>query len=162
VTDRDELSELLAGLSNEELKSLGADIGVSIDLPAERPSLPDDVKEKAGFVRASSLVRDPDALDVGDYEPGPNEVTLYKSFPIIPRSEWPDVADVMPDPKNGVVGHANQKGRFYVRSPKGTIGLVPWDGSQVVWPWDAAWAQDMYRPQVESLLKEEPKKKAGK
>jgi len=32
---------------------------------------------------------------------------------------------------------------FYVKSPRGTIGWVPWIGSSVVWPWDLAWEVDM-------------------
>ena len=108
------------------------------------------------FARASDLVSDPEDLDQGDYTPD----GAYKGFPIIPRSEWPEVADVMPDPKRGIVGHANQKGRFYVKSPDGTVGLVPWDGSQIVWPWEeTAWAQDLHRPEVQSLLKEEKPRK---
>lgn len=32
---------------------------------------------------------------------------------------------------------------FYVESQHGTIGWVPWIGSPVVWPWEAAWEQDL-------------------
>ena len=146
----DELSELLAGMSDDELKALGAEIGVSIELPPDRPSMPSETVEKAGFVRASSLVRDPDALDVGDYEPGENGVTLYKGFPVLPREGWPADHETL---------HGNQKRRFYVISPAGTVGLVPWDGSQIIWPWDQAWVQDLHRSEVQSLLKEEKPRK---
>jgi len=32
---------------------------------------------------------------------------------------------------------------FYVQSPRGTIGWVPWIGSVVAWPWEAAWEADL-------------------
>lgn len=31
---------------------------------------------------------------------------------------------------------------FYVISPRGTIGWVPWVGSIIAWPWEAAWEAD--------------------
>ena len=102
------------------------------------------------LVRASDLVTDPETLDQGDYEPGPEGDTLYKSFPILAREDWPEDHEAL---------HGNQKRRFYVRSYGGVTGMVPWDGSQIVWPWEQAWVQDLYRPEVTSLLKEEKKKK---
>ena len=48
--------------------------------------------------------------------------------------------------------------RFYVESPSGTPGLVPWPGSMVIWPWERAWSQDMNRTEVQSMLKEDEKK----
>jgi len=44
----------------------------------------------------------------------------------------------------------------------GEIGMVPWEGSQVVWPWESGWEQDLYRPEVTSLLKEEKKERKPK
>jgi len=85
---------------------------------------------------------------------------LYKGFRIIPEHEWPPEAHRLPSP--GVAGHANQKRRFYVESETGEIGMVPWEGSQVVWPWESGWEQDLYRPEVTSLLKEEKKERKPK
>jgi hypothetical protein len=132
--------------------------------PPEAPPAPeaDEAGEDRGVPRIPGLVRASDLIDLadrdqGDFEPG----GLYKGFKILPREQWPEVSETMPDPGQGVVGHANQKRRFYVESPKGTVGLVPWEGSQIVWPWEAAWAQDLYRPEVHTLLKDEPKRKKG-
>jgi hypothetical protein len=155
LTD-DEIKERLASLSSEELKELAGNLGV--DVEAEAPASPEELAEKVGFVRASSLVENPEELDTGDWEPGGK----YKGFEVLPREEWPSVSDVMPDPEKGIVGHANQARRFYVVSATGMVGLVPWDGSQIIWPWEAAWRQDMHRTSVESFLKEEPKKKERK
>lgn len=94
--------------------------------------------------------------DEGDFEPSP-EGTRYKGFLLVAPSEWPPEAHVWPS--EGVAGHANQKARFYVLSPAGRVGLVPWPGSKVVWPWDAGWLQDAYRSEVTPLLKDEKEKK---
>jgi hypothetical protein len=103
-----------------------------------------------GLVRARDLIASED-LDQGDFEPG----GLYKGFQILPREQWPPESDLTPDPERGIVGHANQTRRFYVVSPLGTVGLVPWEGSQVVWPWEQAWRQDLYRPEVQTFLKDD-------
>jgi hypothetical protein len=112
----------------------------------------------AGLTTAASLLPEDYDPDEGDFEPSP-EGTRYKGFLVVPKEEWPPESDVMPDPEKGVVGHANQERRFYVYSPARALGLVPWPGSMIVWPWEAAWYQNLYRPQVESLLKEEKGKK---
>jgi hypothetical protein len=120
------------------------------DLPPDEEIPPDPPSERgAGLVRASSLVENIEDLDQGDFEPGA-EGMRYKGFPIVGVRDWPDDHEIL---------HGNQKRRFYVRSLAGTIGLVPWEGAQVVWPWEQAWRQDLHRSQVESFLKEEPKEK---
>src|SRR4030095_14883871 len=50
----------------------------------------------------------------------------YKGFPIIPRSQIP---------KSLPQAHAALELRFYVLSPLGAVGLVPWPGSKIVLPW---------------------------
>ena len=157
---------------DEPLLSEGGDPQVFLDhvdeIAAEplhttgKPASPEAVEEvkriiakggriaKARLVRASDLLPPGADLDVGDYEPNPEGGVLYKSFPILPHEEWPEKHEQM---------HGNQKKRFYVRSSGGVVGMVPWDGSQVVWPWEVAWTQDLYRPEVTSFLKEEKKKK---
>jgi|SRR5580765_5648972 len=106
--------------------------------------------EPPGLMRASDLVTDEEDLDAGDYEPVPGG-TLYKGFRVCTGGDIPVVK-----------AHAHLRGRFYVESPEGSAGLVPWDGSQIIWPWEAAWAQDLHRTSVETFLKEEPKKKERK
>jgi hypothetical protein len=173
VSEFDDLvREHLASLSDDELRRLGADVGVDISFgegeaahpePSPPPGDPGE-DERQGvegvslprLVSARSLVENPDDLDAGDFEPSLSGM-LYKGFRIIPEHEWP--AEAHRYPEEGVAGHANQKRRFYVESATGDIGLVPWEGSQVVWPWESGWDQDMYRPEVTSLLKEDKEKK---
>lgn len=105
-----------------------------------------DPEPLPAMVRASDLSDvDPDQ---GDFEPG----GLYKGFRILPSHLWP--ADEW-TPSHQL----RYPGRFYVESPAGTPGLVPFAGSMVVWPWERAWSQDLNRPQVDSLLKEPEKEK---
>jgi len=118
------------------------------ETPPEPPSL-DALKETltagGGLVTAASLLGPDYDEDQGDFEPGGR----YKGFEIVPPAEWPHVAR-----------HAHIKRRFYVRY-NDTMGLVPWPGSMIVWPWEAAWEQDLYREEVTSYLKE-PEKKGKK
>ena len=92
------------------------------------------------------------ASDLIDHEDEPAELGFepdnkYLSFQIIGEQDWPDVRR-----------HQLWKQRFYVISPRGVIGLVPWPGSRIVWPWDAGWTVDSHKEKVDSLLKEEKKK----
>ena len=105
----------------------------------------------ASLVPASALEEEePEPAELG-FEPG----NLYKGFPMVP------------DP--GIEMHAHLERRFYVGSPKGTVGLVPWAGSTIIWPWEAAWAQDLYheaqtpRKQaiMEAFAKSHAKKEKG-
>jgi len=97
---------------------------------------------RASLTSAASL-QDPDDWDDGDFEPGGR----YKGFVMVPAPER------VPD------AHAAHPHRFYVASPRGTIGLVPWAGSKIIWPWEQGWEQDLHRSQVQSLLKEPEKEK---
>jgi hypothetical protein len=145
----------LSQLSDEELAALGKSLGVEI-APGSGPREP--LPAGARLVTARSLLPPDYDEDQGDFEPSP-EGLRYKGFLVVDREDWPVEADVMPDASKGIVGHANQERRFYVYSPGRVIGLVPWPGSLVVWPWESAWIQGLYRPQVTSLLKEEKKEK---
>jgi hypothetical protein len=112
-------------------------VDVHPDGEVTRQSLP------AGLLRASDLLGPGVDEDDGDFEPGGR----YKGFLIVP--EPPGVPSV----------HAKAfPRRFYVVSSSGTVGLVPWSGSIVSWPWDAGWQADLYRAEVDSLLKDEKKK----
>jgi hypothetical protein len=109
------------------------------EMQAQEPqSLP------AGFVSARSLLPEGYDEDEGDFEPG----GLYKGFRIIPPHLWPD------EPL-----HARWPSRFYVSTDRDTPGLVPWPGSQIVWPWERGWQVDLHRTEVQSFLKEEKKEK---
>jgi len=123
-------------------------LGDTVEHAQQIPSK-DEAVRKANFVRASDLITDPEDLDTGDWEPGGR----YKGFTVLGREDWPENHEAI---------HGNQRNRFYVQSVAGTIGLVPWDGSQIIWPWERAWAQDLHRTSVETFLKEEPKKKERK
>ena len=101
--------------------------------------------QRAGLVTAASLLPPDFDHDQGDFTPDGR----YKGFDILPPDEWPSVKR-----------HAHIKRKFYVRYNE-TVGLVPWPGSVIVWPWEAAWEQDLYRETVTSYLKE-PEKKGKK
>jgi hypothetical protein len=92
------------------------------------------------LVPASELLDEEE--DPGDFEPG-----RYKGFEILPPAEWPTVKE-----------HSHIDRRFYVRH-NDTIGLVPWPGSKICWPWEAGWEQDLHRSQVQSLIRPERKAK---
>jgi len=132
----------LSQLSDEELAALGKSLGVQIT-PGEGPRQP--LPAGAGLVSARSLLPEGYDEDEGDFEPG----GLYKGFRIIPQHLWPD------EPRHA----ARWPTRFYVSTDKDTPGLVPWVGSQIVWPWERAWHVDLHREQVQSFLKEEKKEK---
>jgi hypothetical protein len=74
----------------------------------------------------------------------------YKGFEILPRNQIPQSLPAV---------HASLSDRFYVASPLGAVGLVPWMGSKIIWPWEAGWVQDMYRPEVQGILKETKERK---
>lgn len=99
------------------------------------------------LIRASDLA-DPDDLDVGDFEPSP-EGLRYRGFLVLDRGSWPRSLPKI---------HSIYPHRLYV-SYKELVGLVPWEGSVVVWPWDRGWDCDLHRDEVRSLLKEEKEKK---
>jgi len=109
----------------------------------EPPSL-DTLTAGAGLVTAASFLPEGFDPDEGDFGPD----GTYKGFEILPADEWPQVAR-----------HAHIRRRFYVRH-NDTMGMVPWPGSKIVWPWEAAWEQDLYRETVTSYLKEDEKKGA--
>lgn len=121
-------------------------------IPESLPPLADEeippeprMEELRSALTTASTLEDPADLDVGDFGPG----RTYKSFAILPEP-----------PLDAPQEHARFHDGFYVRSPRGgLVGFVPWPGSQVVWETDAGWSQDLYRPEVHSLLKEEKKKK---
>jgi hypothetical protein len=71
----------------------------------------------------------------------------YKGFTVVPEPDTPPSA------------HSAYPRRFYVESPSRLVGLVPWPGSQIIWPWERGWAADMNRVEVHSALKDEPSKK---
>ena len=112
-------------------------------LDEETPPEPLPAGEPPTLLRASQLLDPDDDQDEGDFEPG----GLYKGFEIIPPREWPHVP-----------AHAVLQRRFYVRF-NDTMGLVPWPGSKIVWPWENAWEQDLHREEVETFLKPEDEKK---
>lgn len=107
--------------------------------PAETPLAPGQI------LRASELPAPEDALPEIVPEGG-----VYRGFRLVsaPRER--------PEP------HRLYKEGFYVTSPRGLVGFVPWVGAQVIWPWEAGWAMDLHRTEVESFLRPEPKKKAGR
>ena len=109
-----------------------------------------DAEPLPPLMKASDLL-DPADEDMGDFEPG----GLYRGFRMIPEHLWP--ADEW-TPRH----QARFPQRFYVESPSGTPGLVPWPGSQIVWPWERAWSVDLHREQVESFLKPDEEKKGKK
>lgn len=100
--------------------------------------------ESLGLVTAASLVDGPpdEPAELG-FEPDDR----YLGFAIVPRHLWPL------EPR-----HEHFTERFYVETVEGTLGLVPWPGSKIVWPWERAWQQDLHRTEVQSFLKDEKKK----
>lgn len=92
---------------------------------------------------AASLLPEGYDHDEGDFGPD----GTYKGFEILHEAEWPRVER-----------HLHIAKRFYVRH-NDTVGMVPWPGSKIIWPWDAAWEQDLYREQVTSYLKPDEQKK---
>lgn len=113
------------------------------ELLEETPPEPLPASEPPQLVTAASLLDPDDDQDEGDFEPG----GMYKGFEIIPPREWPHVP-----------AHMAVQRRFYVRF-NDTVGMVPWPGSKIIWPWESAWERDLHRDEVESFLKPEDEKK---
>lgn len=111
-------------------------------LPPEQEDAPSLADVRATLTTASALLPSGYDQDEGDFEPGGR----YKGFEILLARDWPSVQ-----------AHAHLSSRFYVRH-NDTVGLVPWPGSQIVWPWDQGWEQDLHRTEVVSYLKEDEKK----
>ena len=125
---------------------MGSDVFSEFDL---LPPLAQDTHEIDLTAVKSLLTRGVEGVesDPADFKDG-----CYKGFPVLEASQLPA----------GLPGvHASLPGRFYVASPLGAVGLVPWEGSKIIWPWEAGWVQDLHRENVQSLLKptEEKKKK---
>ena len=152
----DELAERLAHMSDAELKALGASVGINVSLPdSPQPveesveSLPPPEPEAIAALdikRGSDLEETPPepadlGLEPGDYYMGHR--ILRDLPPQDPRHEW----------LFGPEGAARHRQPFYVLHSKGegegdahrdVIGLVPWLGSTVIWPWEKAWEQDLF------------------
>jgi len=119
--------------------------------PTSEPSSPEEVIEQAGLVPASSLLPDSKLSAAEEWSLGLDRVRrTYKGMPIQLPSEigWQHPEhDCRPD-------------SFYVRGSRGTIGWVPWIGAAVVWPWEAAWVQDLRRKTIPPRLKKKAKEGA--
>jgi hypothetical protein len=113
----------------------------------EPPSMTPYEREIASRVTTASALLPDDEFNQEPAELGFEPDNKYLSFPILGEEEWPDI------PR-----HQIWKTRFYVVSPRGTVGVVPWAGSSVIWPWERAWGTDLHRAQVETFLKEPEKK----
>jgi hypothetical protein len=123
-----------------------------LDLTQSAPDTPFQSLSRASrlpaMTTASALIEEEsEPADLG-FEPD----NRYLSFQILGEQDWPDVSR-----------HQIWKQRFYVLSPKGIVGVVPWPGSRIIWPWETGWQADMHRDIVTSLLKEpeREKKKRG-
>lgn len=83
----------------------------------------------------------PPAPEPTEEQLAPDEGEWYQPYPERPRSK------VLPEarwPRDLPKGHALRwPNRFYVETEKLTVGLVPWPGSHVVWPWEAGWQPDV-------------------
>ena len=157
---KEELHRRVDTLAEEQMRSTGKKpdpasveeahrvIDALPDTPSEPPAGERGEQSLPPLVRASDLI-DPEDQDQGDFEPG----GFYKGFKILPRHLWPA--------NEWTPRHAERWGdrRFYVTSENGTCGLVPWEGSLIIWPWDRAWTVDLHRTEVETLLKEEKKER---
>ena len=126
----------------------------SLNLPVDEP-LPEPAPEE---IAALNLKR---GSDLEAEEPEPAELGLELDDRYIPPSFPPQfiskdfkgfkiLRDLPPqderhewlfDPATTTPGRRNA---FYVQADDGTIGLVPWLGSTVIWPWEKAWEQDLY------------------
>lgn len=128
--------------------------------PQARPQPVEDVAIPANLMRASDLP--------GGEMPEPAELGLepndyYKGFKILRDLPVQDERHAyLFDPATVPGGHVRA---FYVLHEKGegqsdmhhdVIGLVPWLGSTVIWPWELAWTQDLYHekqdPQRQALM----------
>lgn len=124
-----------AAESHEEVR-VGPEDGVYPDISAL----------KAVLTSASALA-ETEEPDEGDFGPDGD----YKGFPILAQR-----------PKGVPSTHSTLELRFYVSSPLGAVGLVPWPGSKIIWPWERGWVQDLHRETVTSFLKPQEEKKAKK
>ncbi len=94
--------------------------------PFARPGLPDGLP----------VAPEPSAAQLS-----PDEGEWYQPYPergrfrVLPESRWPRNL-----PKEQAERWGKQ--RFYVETDRGTVGLVPWPGSHVVWPWESGWVPD--------------------
>jgi len=126
-------------VSEEEFGPLEQEPTLARQEAEDAPSLSD---LRGTLVTASSLLPSGYEEDEGDFEPGGR----YRGFEIVPPAEWPQLRM-----------HAHVRRRFYVRH-NDTMGLVPWPGSKIIWPWEQAWEQDLHRETVTSYLKDDEKK----
>jgi len=109
------------------------------------PELPETEEEAppepAKLIVASDLLpeeeRDPEPAELG-FTLG----DMYLSNKIVRDAPPQDPRHAyLFDPATAPTGRVRA---FYVVSPEGTYGLVPWPGSTIIWPWEKAWEQDLY------------------
>jgi hypothetical protein len=105
--------------------------------PFARPGVPGDLPV------APEPTQEQLAPDEGEwYQPYPERPRMR----VLPESRWPrDLPKAQAE---------RWPQRFYVESETGIVGLVPWPGSQIVWPWEAGWRVDMHRPSSEDAKPE--------
>ena len=131
----------LTNLSSEELAAMAADLGLSIS-PQNAPQPVDEASIPADLMHGSDLEETP---------PEPAELGLepddfYQGYKILrdlpPQDERHEYLFQGEHPRAFYVLHAKRpddKGGHH-----DVIGLVPWLGSTVIWPWEKAWEQDLY------------------
>jgi len=142
----------LTNLSNEELAAMAADLGLSIS-PQNAPQ-PVEGRQEAVAITDESVSIPAELMRGSDFEetpPEPAELGLepddfYQGYKILrdlpPQDERHEYLFEGENPRAFYVLHAKRpddKGGHH-----DVIGLVPWLGSTVIWPWEKAWEQDLY------------------
>ena len=136
------------------------------DDPEYRPNLEDliDVLPITRGVPEELKTKMPDAPDISSPTPNSDEVATDAEFFVNGRYR-PQGRKSRTGATFEVISHPKEKqhlafeqsreaqcrkrriavppATFYVRSPRGTIGWVPWIGSAIAWPWEIAWEADL-------------------
>lgn len=122
-------------LATAKLKSTSPE---PLELPPATPFTDDETPpEPPRLARASDLLAEEiEPAEMG-FEPGNryNGLQIVSLPPQAPEHAW------LFDPATARGGTVRA---FYVQSDSGMVGLVPWPGSAIIWPYEQAWVQDLY------------------
>lgn len=128
----------------EESKLLAAEVvGALLDTPEQRQAA---LMHRLGLVFGSDLEeRAPGKGELGFWVDG-----TYRGMEILDLPAQDPRHAYLFDPATAPTGTVRS---FYVRSPEGALGLVPWPGATPIWPAEKAWEQDLYHQQSEPAKK---------
>lgn len=132
----------LPNLTPEE----NAKIGETLVTRPGGPKIPDfpDIAEPPPDL-SEAVATDAEFFVGGRYKPHGRKSKTGVTFEVVQHPKEPQHRAFDEDcaARAKIRGAEAPRPSFYVQTPRGTVGWVPWIGSVVAWPWERAWTADL-------------------